>query len=977
MNYKALFKNLPFPAIIVKCDDPVYTISDLNDSCSQIIDAPLHSLIGKSIFDVFPGDLNNPEEKNAHLLMQSFQKVVEDKKEHVMERIKVENDPMITEGTASKLYDLTNVPVIDDSGEVGHILHVVRDTTKEHQQAEEIIRNEKRFRALVEYGNDVLWILSEEGIPKYSSPSVKKVLGYSQQEIMEMDVSSILHPDDREHVFSEISESLQKPGETITVTPARMRHKEGGWRWFGGTITNLLHDPAIAGIVDNFKDITEEVEAKQALQSFINSINGIFFEATPDGVYFNYVSPQVEEILGYKPKDWLDSKNFWGRHIHPDDRKSSVEYCREQTEQGKDHTFDYRFKKADGSYIWLRDLISVITEQGKPRVLQGLMIDITEEKKLEQQLELVYESARIGNWEIDFRHDTLSWSRFVKELHEVPLHYKPTFEEAINFYDGEHRDKISNILADLQKTGGSFSEELKIITAKGNEKWIRAVGQAEMQDGKCVKMFGSTQDVTERKLAELQRNEAEQNFRNVVEHSTNMFYTHNADGDLTYMSPQSKDFLGVIPEESDKRWTEFVTDHPVNKIGHELTEEALSTGKTQPPYELQLQREDGKIIWVEVNEAPLVQDGVVTALVGSLTDITDRKLFEEKLKESLERYNLVTKATRDAIYDWDIENDHLEWGESFTTMFGYEINVKKYPIKKWAACLHPNDHEEIISDLKNTLYQTRNKRWSVEYRFRKQNGEYAYVIEDGYILRNDDGTPHRMVGAIRDISDMKHQEEHLIESLKEKETLLAEIHHRVKNNLAVVSGLMEMQAINTDNEELHQRLIESVLRIKSIAEIHERLYQSDSFAHIQFSEGIKSLTKDIVRTLKTSTKIDLKFNMDQTELNINQSVPCSLLINEVITNILKHAFKGIDDGTIAVNLNEKDSRLKLEIVDNGNGLPEDFHSKTYTSMGLKLIDLLAEQLEADISHQTEGELTTFTLLFEKANIKGSGSSMIS
>jgi len=976
MNYKSLFKNLPFPSIIIKCDEPQYTITAVNESFSQIISAPLDTLTGQSFFDIFPGDINNTDDKNPQLLLESFRKVIKDRKEHVMQRIKVKDDPTVADGVKSKLYDLTNVPIIEENGSVSHILHVVRDTTKEHLQAEEIIQNEKRFRALVEHGNDVLWILNEEGKLNYSSPSIEKVLGYTQQEIMNLDITTILHPDDHEHVFSEIAESLQKPGESIHVTPARMKHKQGSWRWFGGTITNMLHDPAIAGIVDNFKDITEEVEAKQKLQSFINSINGIFFEATPDGVHFNYVSPQVEDILGYKPQEWLETRNFWSRHIHPDDRQRSVMYCRQQTELGKDHSFDYRFKKADGTYIWLRDLISVITEGGKPIALQGLMLDITEEKKLEAQLEIVYKSARIGDWEIDFRKNSLAWSRYVKELHEVPLSYKPTLEAAINFYEaGEHREKISQIIADLRQSGGSFTDEFKIITAKENEKWIRVVGQAEMQNGSCIKMFGSTQDVTERKRAELSRKEAEQNFRNVVEHSTNMFYTHNANGDLTYMSPQSKDFLGVIPEESDKRWTEFVTDHPVNKIGYELTEEALKTGKNQPPYELQLRREDGRIIWVEVNEAPLVQDGQVTALVGSLTDITDRKNFEEKLKESLDRYNLVTKATRDAIYDWDILDDNMEWGDSFTSMFGYELNFKKYPIQNWADCLHPEDRKRISDDLDRTLYHTVNNRWSVEYRFRKSSGDYAYVVEDGYILRSDSGKPQRMVGAIRDISQIKEQEEHLIESLKEKETLLAEIHHRVKNNLAVVSGLMEMQAINTDNEELSQRLIESVLRIKSIAEIHERLYQSESFAHIQFSDGIESLTKDIVRTLQTTTKIDLKFNMDQTELNINQSVPSSLLVNEVITNILKHAFKGVDKGTITVNLEEAESSIILKIVDDGIGLPEDFHSKTYNSMGLKLIDLLSEQLEAEIHHETRNGLTTFSLIFEKVYIEGSDNSL--
>jgi PAS domain S-box-containing protein len=320
---------------------------------------------------------------------------------------------------------------------------------------------------------------------------------------MNLDITTILHPDDHVHVFSEIAESLQKPGESIHVTPARMKHKQGSWRWFGGTITNMLHDPAIAGIVDNFKDITEEVEAKQKLQSFINSINGIFFEATPDGVHFNYVSPQVEDILGYKPQEWLETRNFWSRHIHPDDRQRSVMYCRQQTELGKDHSFDYRFKKADGTYIWLRDLISVITEGGKPIALQGLMLDITEEKKLEAQLEIVYKSARIGDWEIDFRKNSLTWSRYVKELHEVPLSYKPTLEAAINFYEaGEHREKISQIIADLRQSGFRATP-IVIVSGHALESRGAAGPEASLHDAFIAKPYNLS-DLLER-LAQLMR----------------------------------------------------------------------------------------------------------------------------------------------------------------------------------------------------------------------------------------------------------------------------------------------------------------------------------------------------------------------------------------------------------------------------------------------------------------------------------------
>ncbi|MDR9418922.1 PAS domain-containing protein [Gracilimonas sp.] len=131
--------------------------------------------------------------------------------------------------------------------------------------------------------------------------------------------------------------------------------------------------------------------------------------------------------------------------------------------------------------------------------------------------------------------------------------------------------------------------------------------------------------------------------------------------------------------------------------------------------------------------------------MGSLTDITERKKYEEKLRESLERYDFVSKATRDAIYDWDIENNNLHWGEGFKKLFGHEPGEGTYTIEKYHQSVHPEDREEAFDDLKFTLQDSSMNKWAYEYRFKRDDGSYAHVIENGYIVRNDDGAPIRMI----------------------------------------------------------------------------------------------------------------------------------------------------------------------------------------------------------------------------------------
>ncbi len=189
-----------------------------------------------------------------------------------------------------------------------------------------------------------------------------------------------------------------------------------------------------------------------------------------------------------------------------------------------------------------------------------------------------------------------------------------------------------------------------------------------------------------------------------------------------------------------------------------------------------------------------------------------------------------------------------------------------------------------------------------------------------------------------------HRDE-LENSLIEKETLLAEIHHRVKNNLAVISGMLQIQAFKEDNEELQKKLVDSTLRIKSMANIHEQLYRSHSFSNMAFDEGLESLVETILATIDNGTDIKPEFALDPIKLNINQAVPCCLIVNEVVTNCVKHAFEDQQTGNIFIKLKKSNNTLSISISDNGKGLPPIGDRKDRESLGFELIDTLCQQLK--------------------------------
>ena len=207
-------------------------------------------------------------------------------------------------------------------------------------------------------------------------------------------------------------------------------------------------------------------------------------------------------------------------------------------------------------------------------------------------------------------------------------------------------------------------------------------------------------------------------------------------------------------------------------------------------------------------------------------------------------------------------------------------------------------------------------------------------------------------------------EKKLKESLEEKVTLLAEIHHRVKNNLAVISGLLDLQAYNEENTLVNKRLRESQARIQSIAMVHEKLYQSESLSRIELHSYVDEMVAFLSGIFKSiRTDVSIENNTDSVYLDIRQAVPCGLILNELITNAYKHAFEGREKGTIEIDLNRKGNTAILQVSDDGVGVPDKFDKELSDSLGVTLVKTLVKQLKGEISVENRNG-TTVSITFE-------------
>lgn len=239
----------------------------------------------------------------------------------------------------------------------------------------------------------------------------------------------------------------------------------------------------------------------------------------------------------------------------------------------------------------------------------------------------------------------------------------------------------------------------------------------------------------------------------------------------------------------------------------------------------------------------------------------------------------------------------------------------------------------------------------LETGMKRKDGTYVPVNLNESELLESTRPSRKRVFVFSDITELKEVEKKVHQSLKEKEVLLAEIHHRVKNNLAVISGLLEMQVWSLSQEEDAniEALKESQLRIQSIALVHELLYQSESFSRIDLSQYIDKLLLAIQKTHRRSGReIELELDLEDLQLTINQAIPVSLILNELVVNAYKHAFEGMDQGMVTIRLHRDGEKVELAVEDNGVGLPDPFNPMTNKSLGMTLVRTLSRQIQAEL-----------------------------
>lgn len=486
-----------------------------------------------------------------------------------------------------------------------------------------------------------------------------------------------------------------------------------------------------------------------------------------------------------------------------------------------------------------------------------------------------------------------------------------------------------------------------------------------IQDGRPKMLAGFTMDVTERKRSEEALRKSEERFKKLIDNAYDAIFIADAEtGTIIDANAQAGVLLGMPVEQIRGMHQSQLHPSDLAEQYREVFRKHLESGRAVTE-NLYVCRKDGTRIPVDISASVIELEGR-RVNQGVFRDITQRKRSEEALRKSEERFRQVAESAGEWIWEVDMKGLYTYSSPAVKNILGYspeEIVGQKHFYDFFAPVMKENYTKGAFE----VFAKGEQFKGFVNVNIHK-NGGTVVLETSGLPVYDNEGTIIGYCGADTDVTEREQAEEQVKASLKEKEVLLREIHHRVKNNLQVISSLLNLQSGYITDQRSLELFKECQTRVRSMSLIHERLYQAASLSRLSFSGYARALTEDLFHSYGVDReRVTYSMNIIDQPMNIDTAVPCGLIVNELVSNSLKYAFPGYHQigrqGLIKITLvREGDGRLALSVSDNGIGLPKDFNINKVESLGLQLVTTLVEQLDGRLEVKNEGG-ASFRIIF--------------
>lgn len=910
--------------------------------------------------------------------------------------------------------------------------------------------------------------------------------------------------------------------EAIIITT---KNKE---RWIRVIATPEYIEGKCIKLTGSYQDITDRKEAEARLQNLSDNIPGV--------VYQYLIHPNGQEEIRNVSKG---AEKIWG--YSAEEITNNIDLAWSQTKAGGDMEL---VKKSIVDSVINRTNWSVryrsVAPSGEKRVIQGfgkpefltdgtilfnsILLDVTQETKNEELLAQTTKIAKIGSWEVDLIKNKVYWSDTVYELHEVDrITYKPNLISGINFYREDFRDRISEKIYTSIESGIPFDFEAVIITGKKKERWVRCIGNVEIVNKKCTRLYGSFQDINKEKTLELQKN----SLQNTLENSLNEIYVFDANtfqflyvnkgailnigytnDELYKLTPidikpdytvakfkelvaplinnekekiifftnhKRKDgslypvevhlqlvsennhrrFLAIIVDITERKKTEkeirdseekrrlimsgaldaiicidtsekvtfwnnqaevifgwneseameqklsqLIVPEKYRKFHTEGLEKYLKTGEGKALnvlLELTAIKRTGEEFNIELTVIPINQGGEVF-FCAFIRDITERKKSQLSILQANERFEIVTQATNDAIWDWNLEENTFFRSQNIKKFFGDNSPTNLDISEFWSENFHPDDIEKTKQSLSTAIENKENNRWEAEYRIINESGNIVYVIDRGIIIRDNKGKAIRIIGAMTNITQQKNHEEQLVALNKSLQSYAKELErsneeleqfafitsHDLQEPLRMISSFMDQLKRKYEDklDDKAMRYIEFATngskRMKQI--ILDLLEYSRAGRPTDYIEKVN--VNDIITDYKllrgkVISEKSVSISFKKTPIIKTYKTGLTQIFHSLLDNAIKYSKNEIAP-KIEITCKEDDKEWTFAVKDNGIGIEPKFYNKIFiifqrlhnreeyegTGIGLSIVKRHIDFLNGKIwveSKIDEGSVFYFTI----------------
>ncbi len=972
-KFQRLFQAATDVVFIVEED----TIVEANQRANEIFGMTKSDLLGLKIWD---------RTKGLFLFSESDYELLQHKISHLLADADRKRIQLLARRGDASVFHSEVFMVPFHVGKRKFTQVIVRDISERVLYENSIRESEERFRLMSQAALEGMLILENNHIIDCNDQWVKMMDYRRSEEILGKNIRDFLSDGDLRRIESTFDHKL------INKTEIRVQTKEGRTLILEAMGNEVMYLGSPRSIV-LFYDITQRKRTEQALEQSIDRYKNLV-ENSPNGIFIltnnkiKYVNLSALNLLEVKEEDEVYDEAF--SSFFTPSHQALIDHVLNETREGEDLPYqEFLLLNKQGEEVEVGMKATLTVYDNQPSIQVTVNNLSTRMQLLQEQMraEIAEEINVVLKREIEDHKSTqlqlLQARNFTRNIIESSIDMIIAFDEneritefnsaaqkqfqySLDAVEGmsirmlySNEEDYRLVMQEL-KEKQFYTGEIENIDAKGNTfTSLLSASVIRNQKGEIEGSMGVSRDITDFKKAEQELRESEARYRDLFENASDFILNIDDEGFILYANNAFKQTLGLDEESKNLNFFDFL------KGGRRGFKYGILQALSDGTHELVLLSKSGQEITIQGNCSIRYKNGQAHSVRGIFRDITNARLHEKKAREQTAKMISIFNSTENLMM-WTLDRKgkitsfNANFHSCMKSDFSIEVKRGNNYLKKIKKVLNQEQEKHQISAFENA------------FDGRPQQFELPLITEDGrevwhQIFLNPvylDDDLDEISCLAYDISDRKEIDKKIRSSLREKEVLLQEVHHRVKNNLQVISSILNLQSSFVEDEKTLEILAESQNRIKTMSYIHETLYQTSDFSSIGFSEYIETLARNLHQSYTPKgTKVELVLETAEIVLDLDQAIPCGLIMNELVSNALKYAFNGRAEGILSIRISQDERKISLEVKDNGIGFPKGFVPEESDSLGLYLVYALVEQLDAEIElNHSNG--TCFLITFE-------------